>query len=97
MESPDQPAPDEAGPTADRSRCPRCGERMFPGNFALPILGTPKFAVRLGPVAVESDIASAMCLACGHVELWVKDLERIHRAAAADDQVRDRMNRARRR
>lgn len=66
---------------------------MTPGQFALPLLGTPKFGVRLAMMNVESDVAAAMCLHCGHLELWVSNLERVRRAQEADERARERARR----
>ena len=68
--------------------CARCGGRRVAGQFALPILGSAKFAVRLGPLAVETDIVCSVCLKCGLVDLGVADLERIHKAIRAEDIVK---------
>jgi hypothetical protein len=76
--------------------CERCGGRRVAGRFALPLLGSAKFGVRLGALAVETDIASDVCLECGRVELGVVDLERIKKAIHADEVVKQAERRAHR-
>ncbi len=76
--------------------CERCGGRRVAGQFALPILGSAKFAVRLGSLSVETDIACTVCLGCGRVELGVADLERIQKAIHAEDVAKQAGRRPRR-
>ncbi len=76
--------------------CERCGGRRVAGRFALPLLGSAKFGVRLGALSVETDIASDVCLECGRVELGVADLERIRKAIHADDIVKQAERRSHR-
>lgn len=80
----DSPAGAEPGDLA----CVRCGGRRVEGRFALPLLGSAKFAVRLGTMSVETDIVCTVCLECGLVDLGVADLERIRKAIHAEDIVR---------
>ncbi len=84
----DATAPPVVGSSAGELVCERCGGRRVAGRFALPLLGSAKFGVKLGALSVETDIASDVCLECGRVELAVVDLERIKKAIHADDVVK---------
>jgi len=63
--------------------CPDCGGTVVEGSVALPVLGAPRFAYRLGTTEVSTDLAALMCVDCGTVRLRARDPERIRRAAAA--------------
>lgn len=91
-------APGASGARADEASratgapraCPRCGAELTPGQLALPLLGAPKFGVRLGTLSVEVDVAAALCLDCGFVDLWVPDTGRIRKAIRAEHLVSER-------
>lgn len=53
------PAPD--------ARCAECGGELVAGSVGLPLLGSPRFAYRLGTMDVAVDVAARMCESCGLV------------------------------
>jgi hypothetical protein len=63
--------------------CRDCGGRLVEGSMALPLLGSPRFAYRLGTTEVTTEVAALMCLNCGTVQLRARDPERISSAVAA--------------
>lgn len=67
----------------DRDACRDCGGELVEGSMALPVLGAPRFAYRLGTTEVTTEVAALMCVACGTVRLRARDPERIRTAAAA--------------
>ena len=73
------------------SECRDCGGRMVSGQLVLPLLGAPKFGVKLATMSVESDISSAMCVDCGHLELWVTDTAKIRWAQEAGERAQTAM------
>jgi hypothetical protein len=74
-----------------RTSCRDCGGAMAPGQIVLPLLGSPKFGVKLASMTVESDIASAVCSRCGHVEMWVTDPAKIRWALEAGERAKAAM------
>ena len=67
----------------DPHHCPDCGGDLVEGAMALPVLGAPRFAYRLGTTEVSTDVAASMCADCGTVRLRARHPERIRGAAAA--------------
>lgn len=67
----------------DQDICRDCGGSLVEGSMALPLLGSPRFAYRLGTTEVTTEVAALMCLDCGTVRLRARDPERIRNAAAA--------------
>lgn len=67
----------------DRAACPDCGGDLVEGSMALPVLGAPRFAYRLGTTEVTTEVAALMCVDCGTVRLRARDPGRIRGAAAA--------------
>lgn len=53
---------------------------MVAGEIALPMLGTARFAYRVGGVSVETELDGAMCADCGAVVFHARNPERIGRA-----------------
>lgn len=80
-----------SGTHAAPAVCRRCGGPLTPGQLALPLLGTPKFGVRLGSLSVEADVAAGLCLECGLLELWVPDTAKLQKAIRADRLVHERV------
>lgn len=67
----------------DRDTCRDCGGDLVEGSMALPVLGAPRFAYRLGTTEVTTEVAALMCVDCGTVRLRARNPERIRNAAAA--------------
>ena len=67
----------------DQDICRDCGGKLVEGSMALPLLGPPRFAYRLGTTEVTSEVAALMCLDCGTVRLRARHPERIRGAVAA--------------
>lgn len=67
----------------DRAACRDCGGELVEGSMALPVLGAPRFAYRLGTTEVTTEVAALMCVDCGTVRLRARDPGRIRGAAAA--------------
>lgn len=63
--------------------CHQCGGPLVEGSMALPLLGSPRFAYRLGTTEVTTEVAASMCQDCGTVRLRARNPERIRNAAAA--------------
>lgn len=76
MNAPDDRAPDE-------DTCRDCGGTLVEGSMALPLLGSPRFAYRLGTTEVTTEVAALMCLNCGTVRLRGRNPDRIRNAVAA--------------
>ncbi|MGP3975759.1 hypothetical protein ACTWQF_17470 [Streptomyces sp. 8N114] len=72
---------DDSTPKAE-ARCD-CGGTLVEGSMALPLLGSPRFACRLGTTEVTTEVAAFMCLKCGIVRLHGRHPERIRNAVAA--------------
>jgi hypothetical protein len=69
---------------ADHGRtCSECGGDLVDGSMGIPLLGSPRFAVKLGATEVTTEVLAGMCRDCGRVELRARDPERIRVAAAA--------------
>lgn len=75
-------APDETVP-----HCP-CGGQWIDGRIAVPIVGSLRFAYRLGTTEVTTEVAARMCETCGAVQLRARDPEAIVRAQRAAAQGR---------
>ncbi|KUO06045.1 hypothetical protein [Streptomyces caeruleatus] len=73
--------PDDSGPAEDA--CRDCGGTLVEGSMALPLLGSPRFAYRLGTTEVTTEVAALMCLSCGTVRLRGRNPDRIRNAVAA--------------
>jgi hypothetical protein len=67
----------------DQDVCRDCGGSLVEGSMALPLLGSPRFAYRLGTTEVTTEVAALMCVDCGTVRLRARDPGRIRSAAAA--------------
>jgi hypothetical protein len=63
--------------------CGDCGGTLVEGSMALPLLGSPRFAYRLGTTEVTTEVTASMCPDCGAVRLRGRNPERIRNAAAA--------------
>lgn len=72
----------------DRDVCRDCGGELVEGSMALPVLGAPRFAYRLGTTEVTTEVAALMCVDCGTVRLRARDPARIRSAAAAGHTAR---------
>jgi Zn-finger nucleic acid-binding protein len=64
-------------------RCPSCGGQWIDGRIAVPIVGSLRFAYRLGTTEVTTEVAARMCETCGTVQLQARDPESIVRAQRA--------------
>lgn len=73
--------PDDNTPAEDS--CRDCGGTLVEGSMALPLLGSPRFAYRLGTTEVTTEVAALMCLSCGTVRLRGRNPDRIRNAVAA--------------
>ncbi|NGO08093.1 hypothetical protein G5C60_10645 [Streptomyces sp. HC44] len=74
-------APDDSAPAEDV--CRDCGGTLVEGSMALPLLGSPRFAYRLGTTEVTTEVAALMCLSCGTVRLRGRNPDRIRNAVEA--------------
>ncbi|MFF9035439.1 hypothetical protein ACF090_08220 [Streptomyces sp. NPDC014892] len=74
-------APDDSASAEDA--CRDCGGTLVEGSMALPLLGSPRFAYRLGTTEVTTEVAALMCLSCGTVRLRGRNPDRIRSAVAA--------------
>lgn len=72
----------------EKDICPDCGGPLAEGTMALPVLGAPRFAYRLGTTEVSTEVAAHLCLDCGTVRLRARHPERIRSAAAARPSLR---------
>jgi hypothetical protein len=69
---------------ADHGRtCSECGGDLVDGSMGLPLLGSPRFAFRLGTKEVQTDVLASMCRDCGRIDLRASDPGRIRAAASA--------------
>jgi hypothetical protein len=73
--------PDDSAPAEDA--CRDCGGTLVEGSMALPMLGSPRFAYRLGTTEVTIEVAALMCLSCGIIRLRGRNPDRIRNAVAA--------------
>jgi Zn-finger nucleic acid-binding protein len=67
----------------DAQHCPSCGGQWIDGRIAVPIVGSLRFAYRLGTTEVTTEVAAKMCENCGAVQLRARDPETIVRAQRA--------------
>lgn len=72
-----------ADSTPAEDACHDCGGTLVEGSMALPLLGSPRFAYRLGTTEVTTEVAALMCLECGTVRLRGRNPDRIRNAVAA--------------
>ncbi|MBO8191559.1 hypothetical protein ITI46_07615 [Streptomyces oryzae] len=72
----------DAGAPESEARCD-CGGTLVAGSMALPLLGSPRFACRLGTTEVTTEVMAFMCSGCGTVRLRGRHPERIRNATAA--------------
>lgn len=68
---------------AGERACPDCHGELVDGSMGLPLLGSPRFAFRLGAMEVTTEVRASMCRDCGRVLLHASDPDRIRVAAAA--------------
>jgi hypothetical protein len=68
---------------SERRSCPDCGGDLVDGSMGLPLLGSPRFAFRLGTTEVQTDVLASMCRDCGRIDLRASDPGRIRVAASA--------------
>ncbi|MPY57626.1 hypothetical protein [Streptomyces spongiae] len=73
--------PDDRTPA---DSCRDCGGTLVEGSMALPLLGSPRFAYRLGTTEVTTEVAALMCPSCGTITLRGRNPDRIRNAVAAD-------------
>ncbi len=69
--------------TSDR-KCPACGGEMVSGQFP----HGPKIVLPNQPGSPFSVIGHA-CVRCGHVDLQVQEIERLHAGAPHDHPVQE--------
>ena len=63
--------------------CLSCGGAMIEGSMAVTVLGSPRFVVRVATTEVATEVAAAMCAACGLIQLRARDPVAIRTARAA--------------